>query len=88
MCIFPLLFTVDHYDLYVYNGYIQMNKGALLMVNDDIPPTPGIYAIVNLVNQHFYVGSAKNLRHRFFPGSILEKVCCLLLIALFMDLYA
>ena len=29
-----------------------------------IPSTPGIYAIVNLVNQHFYVGSAKSLSDR------------------------
>lgn len=29
-----------------------------------IPSTPGIYAIVNQVNQHIYVGSAKNLLHR------------------------
>src|SRR2546429_9061448 len=36
----------------------------MLMRKSDIPSTPGIYAIVNLVNQHFYVGSAKNLSDR------------------------
>src|SRR5579859_914250 len=29
-----------------------------------IPTTPGIYIIVNRINQHFYVGSAINLLHR------------------------
>lgn len=29
-----------------------------------IPKSPGIYTIVNLVNQHFYVGSATSLRQR------------------------
>jgi group I intron endonuclease len=29
-----------------------------------IPSTPGIYKIVNLTNQHFYVGSATRLNHR------------------------
>jgi len=32
--------------------------------SDTIPSTPGIYAIVNRLNQHIYVGSAKNLLHR------------------------
>ena len=30
----------------------------------DLPATPGIYAIVNRVSQHVYVGSAKSLIHR------------------------
>jgi group I intron endonuclease len=34
------------------------------MLRDVLPSTPGIYAIVNLANQHFYVGSAKNLLAR------------------------
>jgi group I intron endonuclease len=34
------------------------------MKRSDIPSTPGIYAIVNLVNQHMYVGSAVNLLRR------------------------
>jgi excinuclease UvrABC nuclease subunit len=29
--------------------------------NDSIPSTSGIYAIVNRLNQHIYVGSAVNL---------------------------
>jgi excinuclease UvrABC nuclease subunit len=32
------------------------------MLRDVLPSTPGIYASVNLANQHFYVGSAVNLR--------------------------
>ncbi|HKV59521.1 MAG TPA: GIY-YIG nuclease family protein, partial [Ktedonobacteraceae bacterium] len=30
----------------------------------DLPAAPGIYAIINRVNQHVYVGSAKSLLHR------------------------
>ncbi len=32
--------------------------------SDSIPSTPGIYAIVNRLNQHIYVGSAVNLLQR------------------------
>lgn len=39
-------------------------QNSYLRCNVVVPSTPGIYAIVNLVNQHFYVGSAVNLKKR------------------------
>ena len=41
----------------------EAGQGVTLIMTI-IPQTPGIYAIVNLVNQHFYVGSAVNLLKR------------------------
>src|SRR2546428_643607 len=41
-------------------GFIRMD-----IVPQDLPDAPGIYAIVNRVNQHFYVGSATSLLKRY-----------------------